>query len=267
MLLKPPLGSFPDLSHPLMQGMVGMQLFNEGCGELFRDTGLGANNNGVLSGADWIGGIAGTAVNFNGSSDTASIVMPSLFGLKTFSVVAMVRATDVSAAEEIVFEYSSDANYGGFYVNHRIANTVYMIESATGGTVTLWTTNSALTPGKWTQIAFTGNFNLTSNELVGYKDGIEDGILTTNGNNTGSLPSDTLYLGARNADSFYWNGAISYFFIFSRVLSALEIQSLHQNPFQMFSHNRVALWDLAAAGGPSFKTAWALNSNNLIGAH
>ncbi len=245
LLPKPALGTPLYTGHTLARGIQANYLFNDGAGDKLRDS-SNYGNHGTITGATWVG----DGLSFNGSSDFATVPQ-QLLGVKTFTVIVWAKATDGSAGDEIILEYTSNANSGGFHINYRDPTVDILIRSVAGGTTTGWQTDS-LTVGKWTQLAFTADFNLASGELVGYFDGLVNGLLTVDGNNTGSLSTDTLYVGSRGGSSLWFGGSISYAVIYNRVLSSTEIRQLYiyQRNLLFPDPNEIALRGgfVAAAG-------------------
>lgn len=182
-------------------------------------------NHGTITGATW----QGDGLSFNGSSDFATVPQ-QLLGVKTFTVIAWAMAADTSAGDELILEYTTNANSGGFYIDYRVAQIDYLTQTPIGGALTRWRTSDTLTVGVWTQLAFSVDFNLASGEIVGYINAQLNGSILGDGNNTGSLPNDTLYIGSRAGASLWFGGSIKHISIYNRVLLVNEIQQLFINP-------------------------------------
>ena len=62
MILKPPLGTQLNYSHPLSQGLVGYWLMNEGSGNQLNDLSLNGNDLAFYNTPQWVTGESGRAI-------------------------------------------------------------------------------------------------------------------------------------------------------------------------------------------------------------
>ncbi len=185
-------------------------------------------NDGTITGATWVG----DGLNFNGSSDFVAAPNIPLGGATKFTAIFMVKVADASAGDEMIVEYTTNANTGGFYMDYISTKQVrFYAESETGGANSQWTTADDMVVGKWTHLAMTVDFNNAGgSEVLGYLNGVLNGANSGAGDNTGTLQVDTLYVGSRAGSSLWFGGDIADVKIYNRALSASEIQALYIDP-------------------------------------
>jgi len=73
--------------------------FNEGTGTSLHDK-SGNGNDGTISGAQWMPGLSGTSLYFDGSNDYVRILDPHPFKLQKFTVTCWVKPEDPFVAQE-----------------------------------------------------------------------------------------------------------------------------------------------------------------------
>ncbi len=231
--------SFQSQTHSLLgSDLVGWWNFNEGSGTTAGDI-SGYDNHGNIIGATYVDGVpgtGGTALSFNGSSDYVSI--PSNTLLKnsvknSFTISAWVNSN------------ATGDQYGIFTISGSYTNgwTVYLrqgpqfsfigfIDGSSTGTKT--TPAGEIKSNEWYNIIY----SFDGSRIRGYVNGElkhnstlegEFDINPTNNTLTGRDPSI--------ASPGYWNGLIDDVRIYSRALTAQEIQALYAQTNGKYSAN------------------------------
>lgn len=167
-------------------------------------------------------------------------------GNPTWSIVLSVVSADAGIAGGL-----------GLYCERPNATQIVKIAGSAGGSgfaefvcrdasgnLAIITSSKVVNDGKPHVLAFT---RVASNSHIGYVDGINVGASSTNVN--GSFGATDAVIGADKAnDSADFNGAIPLVSLWNRALSATEIKSLSDNPWQIFKSQSRRIW-VGAAGG------------------
>lgn len=217
---KPPVGSVPNFSHSLSQGLVGWWLFNEQGGTKANDI-SGRYNNGTLTGGPtW----NNQSLSFNGVND--SIVVPDstswAFGTSDFSLSMWIKPTTV-AQYVFVSQYQDTNNRWIWFMEDA---TAMYFQNRTAGVLSpneSWTPN--LTIGMWQHLVLTRS----GNTWTVYKNA---SAVTGGSTDTGSVGnhSGSLEIGSQNAASSF-NGSIDDVRVYNRALSAQEVRTLYETPY------------------------------------
>jgi len=228
-LWKPSLGVQLNANHPLARGLVVYWLMNEGGGKAIYDL-SGNKNTGTFYGdTKWAPGKFGSCLSFDGIGDYVDCGPTN--GTKNKPALSISLWVKSNIIESTIL-YIMD-QYRNPYIFRFFWDTSERVEfdlGAAGGTVYARTAGSKLIDKAW-------------HHIVGVYDGKNvyiylDGILgPTTGITSGNTNSGTLSLniGAKNADTGFWNGLINNVMIYDRGLTAQEIQQLYREPFCMFS--------------------------------
>jgi hypothetical protein len=206
-------------------GMVAYWKFDEGSGTIAGDS-VGGND-GTIYGANWIDGVAGSALSFNAECETCPgdyvLVKDSQslnFGYGDFSMELWVKTSSDYAALIGKGTHGCDTNEGYgiwgsynrmyFWINNRLSNSLYY----DGGSYEDWTHITAVRQGNMLSMYLDG-------ELVTkkWRNPIKD-VTTT----------EDLYIGISN--TICWDslrgGSIDEAAIFNRALTADEIMEHYQ---------------------------------------
>jgi hypothetical protein len=237
---KPPLGSQINWGHPLSRGLVGCFLFNEGGGNLVRNSAIEkpypsvhlSNNNGTIVGADWVGTQKGIGLYFNGSSDY--ITHNDVFDVGTFdfSYSCWFRA-GWTAANEFRAMMGKTAATGATGRYYLIFNATKIEVQALNGLITI--AEAPYLDGRWHHAIVT--IDRDANALL-YIDTILKGTADVSAVN--GVNYDTTFhfgIGAYTdaaGTSFtqgWFNGNINNVLIWRRALSPSEIQQLYVEPY------------------------------------
>jgi Concanavalin A-like lectin/glucanases superfamily len=208
---------------------VGCWSMDKGSGTTISDKSLSMND-GTITGATWVSDDSerGTVLEFDGVADYVSIPdSPSLDARDELTILAWVKpySFNNSSYEGIVHKsYSGDpaqkTSYG-LCVNYNNARPRFFLstDNAYGQSLTA---NTSLVSYQWQHIAVT----YKSGDARIYRNGSSDGS-TTSITGTISTSSDPVTIGKRH--SFYFNGEIDEVRIYSKVLSADEIECIYDN--------------------------------------
>ncbi len=214
--------SFQSQTHSLLgSDLVGWWPLNEGSGTTANDI-SGYNNHATLynfSGNYWVDGISGTggnALKFNGTNN--------------FVRTGIIPASD-SFAISIWFKTTTVRNGDRLYWGHG-TNRAILANSGTGGNLTWYVqTNVTNTGYKVTADRFVLNewnnviLQYTGTQVESFINGVQDSVTE---NITGRSNASAFNLGTNyNNTSNWYNGTIDDVRIYSRALTASEIQTLY----------------------------------------
>jgi hypothetical protein len=264
---KPNLGAMLNYSHPLAKGLVCSYLFNERGGNNIKDT-SGRGFHGISNLPIWATDEMGPSHQFNNDPSYYyvdcgyPIIGSTLTGLTVECWFYNVSST----SSQMLAENGTSYNTNTFFLHYDTTVATYQfLVWKSGGTYgqrsTATITNFARfhhLVGVWTPSRTDLYFN-SIKSTVGLAANQLD--VLGNGNtalNLGRRPSATPTKGINY-------GKISVFRAWNRGLSDREVSQLYQSPYAMFQRDRAVIWKAPAAGGATFKPAWAMNCNRLIG--
>jgi len=236
---KPPLGSVINTNHPLSQGLVNCFLFNELTGLRIYD--LAKDNHGnLLNGPIWNPSNNGY-LQFDGNNDSIDFGDNLDIGLSNYTFCISFRASSLSGSLHGLFSKSiaTDAiqRYALFIYN-------------SGGNYKI---GAFISNGGSSDVQTASVLNVVTNvwyHVTVVFDRSDKVFLYINGNLDSSATISQLqavnfqssynfrlgsYGDAANNPSFFLNGLISNFQVYNRTLSAEEIRSLYENPYQFIS--------------------------------
>jgi hypothetical protein len=251
---KPPVGAVLNRSHPLAKGLVGCWLMNERGGATAFD--VSGNRRNVTIGNEAY--FTSRGLYCDGTNDYAYIN----YGLAAFPITLVVYGVHTSGQGSLMLSSSWSSQASNYWIGISTANTnVSQIQSRSSGTTTTVGTKS-VNDGYPHMIV--GVF--TSNSLRRlYTDGVFEAESTVE-SLSGVASHDRIGFSAiiRSSILYYESQPMIFAMIYGRSLAASEILSLYQSPYAMFQRDRAVIWKAPAAGA-TFKPAWAINCNRLIG--
>ena len=238
-LIKPPLGRKPKAT-PIRKGLV-LDLPMLGAGDL-NDYSLNGND-GVNNGAEWVDGENGTALS---TSNNNNVTLPESFDFtKPYTLIVWHQRLHTDTGWHQMFSQGNDFQFS------MIGSNVWLYSS--GGVL-----GASISVGEYSCDAVSGDGTTKTiwhnGEFVNSASGVASQIATPK-------------VGSYTNDLEAHDGKISRVLLYDHVLSAQEIKSLYDDPWQAWRRKNIALW--AAQGGvpPTGFEAWyAINANNLIGA-
>ena len=151
-------------------GLAGAWLFDEGSGDVAKDS-SGNGNDGVINNASWAAGHIGGALEFNGADANVEIPHGPALSVGQFTLMAWVNVPDFTGAWQTIMTQNTDGptrNYG-LYINNGSALIHYSFTSGNG-----WNSFNAASDvvnGEWRHIAAT--YDETT--FICYVDGVNDG--------------------------------------------------------------------------------------------
>jgi len=207
--------------------------FNEGSGNIVQDL-SGNGKNGIITGAVWIPGKYGSALDFTGGGKRVdSSDSTNLSGSFTFVTWVKTDNWDTGGGAlntVIASEVSSYSNYWAYLggTGGGLTITQFGLYDGTNNPKSAY----ASTPvNEWVQLV--GVRDVSSDSLLFYVNGILQGTVE---DTTTSVPVyEALNFGQmEEITSRDFHGQIDHVLIYSRALSASEIAQLYREPFCMF---------------------------------
>ncbi len=235
-------GEKPDFTHPLMQGCVGMWLFNAGAGS--RITNLAdptGNSDGIASGGlVWSGSPRGGAMAFDGVDDYVDVGdINATESIDSLSIGAWIKFSSLpSTIGRIVNKINAPGsayNSWSLYILKSTYTPQFLVVNAEGSSV-IASADTALNDGNWHYVV--GVYNGAN--LLLYVDGKIDSTpvaqtgLIANNSYSVKLGKDNVVSGACGGTACLFNGLIDDVHIYNRALSADEVRQLYSDPYQMF---------------------------------
>lgn len=226
-LQKPPPGTPLLPWHPLCAGLLALWPMNEAGGNKVYDVSghsLTGTWQGTL-GSQWGTGPHGAVGVFNGSNN--AVLMPTSTTLQWAS--GTPRTLAGWARLDAAGSYPMILSGGGTAASselrcHSTARTPEFSEEGGGNA----TSATAVAVGTWHHYCGTGTPTLSSI----YVDGVLQGTFAL----TASQQDSSAYaIGSRSGSSLFWTGQIAMVGIWSRALSAAEVQQLYTQPYCMFA--------------------------------
>jgi len=241
MNLKPQLGVQLNPSHPLVQGLVGCWLMNEGSGSKVCDL-SGNGNSGIVTDLSWQAGDRGPVLYGGAVGDGVNCGNDLSLQNDSYTIICRVKRT--TTTENQVYVSKSTWYGNNFYIhfnreadNRMVFNAGYgpsHVHVADTSFIDVWASYAiSHNVGEWSEVYYDGNKVGDTGSTAAPTDQTKD---LTFGINPGfaQYPCDGVN--------------IDYVLYFTRALSASEIQSLYINPYQMFDREPIELWAAASPG-------------------
>ena len=268
-LTKPPYRTPIDPANELSYGLAGAWTLNEGGGLIVYNAATwGASNNGSLTTGGsvvpaWTTGPNGAALQMATANDSY---------VECGEVAALNGTYNAT-----LFAISYQASAGNWAVG-KLTTSQYRFGMTTLSGTTYFTAEpNASNPTYPNCAAPTGSFSLAIvynaalsgwAGIAGYINGVPQ-TLTTGGANPNGAPltsnSDTVRIGYDASDTAYSTGRFDLVLLWpSRSLSAAEVLSLHNNPWQVFARPPYALYKSPALGSfpPRARIVFPLTNPN-----
>ncbi len=214
-----------------LPGLVGYWTFDDGTGTTAADS-SGNNYNMTLSGITWTTGMIGDAISASGTKQYGKTPAINLAGTSAVTVTLWVNRTYSTAGGHTLFEDSANFNSSttgfGFYPDDDTCNNMMVGERGNAG----YNINCYAQPssGVWHHFAVIYDKSQpASGEVTLYIDGVLQTPVQNymSSNNTNAFGSNILYVFSRGGSSEYTSGLMDDLRIYSRALSASEIQQIY----------------------------------------
>ncbi|MBN1444914.1 MAG: metallophosphoesterase [Candidatus Omnitrophica bacterium] len=212
---------------PDEEGMAGFWHFEEGQGEIAGDSSVNCNK-GTIRGAEWVEGISGKGLNFDGKTGYVDCGNPESMKMGTgdFTLEAWIK-TDSARTNDTVIQKVQDTYipYFSFFIE---GNKIRVLISKGGPSATGadWAiSDTSVTDGKWHHVA--GVFDRINGKILIYVDGKEDASADIKNvakdismNNSGNL---IIGAGPSGTDRFF-PGLIDEVRIYKKAVSEEDIK-------------------------------------------
>ena len=203
---------------PSDENLVGYWAFDDGSGSVAVD-GSGNGNDGTLVNmeeADWVDGVSGKCLSFDGSNEYVSIPNVILTNIWTLSMWFNIDTID---SYDMLYSGTDNTDIQLFFhaTSKHLTTSVENTERDTG-----WDVSAHY--GEWHHVVWTHN---NSNNTIVYIDG-EVVLNTTDATYTKS--DDNVCIGATLAGSFTIDGKIDEVRIYNRALTPSEVKALFLYP-------------------------------------
>lgn len=200
---------------------------NDGTG----GTAVAAVGPNITTGAAWdtpgANGSTGSSLNFNGSSHTGtSATTINYGGASTITVTFAINPDDITSTK-VILESGPvvDSNAltwliyfsgGSIYANINDSSTLNQQRSESC---------TAPSTGAWADIAVVFDVGTASGQIKIFINGVDQSTTLVSNFfvDTGAFSTQTLYVGARNASSLYYDGKIDDLRIYNREITGSEI--------------------------------------------
>ena len=212
-----------------IENIVGVWLFDEGAGNVVKDS-SGNNHDGEAFNTNWVEGIFGKALEFEGNSDSM-VKIPHFDGLnlEVFTVAAWIKVSELGGYQCIVAKDGNDPGgtlrtYGMFVIQDQAA-IHYSFRDAAG---THQTTNgtAAAADGEWRHVAMAYDGAM----IRGYVDAVLDIERPFSGppiTNDGPLT-----VGSDEVGNYFLKGIIDEVYVINSVLDEKDIAQLMSEQIQ-----------------------------------
>ncbi len=233
--------SFQSQTHSLLgSDLVGWWNFNDPTSR-YKDI-SGYDNHGSCTScpipADGVPGTGGSVMSFDGVSDYVRIESKSIFNTGTngsFTYSAWVKSDNYGPSQTVIARTNPCSNPGHFHIytdNHRVYLIFY--SNLEPGQVNHSSPANILEDERFHHIVWVKTWGQTGVKL--YVDGVSRTV-TGDSDRQGTTYGNPIFIGAQNripgvcvsdpSPSNYFNGLIDDVRIYSRALSASEIQTLY----------------------------------------
>lgn len=240
---KPPRGVVLNKTHSLSRGLIGCWLFNEGSGTQLTDY-SGSNNHGTLTSmdpsTDWVAGLKGTALDFDGSNDYVLMNDPVKFSdPNVLTVITSVYTAEEPDKRVTIIGHNNESSVFQFELYLAGGNNCHVDVIIPGFYVVTTDIFDWPDPGEWRQFAYSRSGSGAGTHKVWMEGELMS--LDVDNANSFSQATNATEFGRRASASQLWTGQIGYIYIYDRVLEDEEIKALYLNPYQIFTRSVVTL--------------------------
>ena len=224
-------------------GLTAYWSFDEGSGTTAEDV-IGGNDGTLNGDPNWVDGISGKALDFDGSGDYVDVAnSPDLNPTDAITITAWFKAESFAlgsyAWPSLVAKYTSGV--GGYSLSvqkiyestPQITASIYLEDLGPGGHITLQEAppTEVVLPNILYFTAMT--YNGSEFTLYRAKEGDATPSISAISSGSGKLATSDSHLNIAESPynpGRYWNGLIDEVRIYNRALTSAEIEYLYQNP-------------------------------------
>jgi hypothetical protein len=210
---------------PTPPNQVTALSFSEGSGTTAADSSGSGHNGTLLNGPTWTAGKFDNGVSLDGTNDYVSVANPSTlnFGTSDFTIALWLKR-QATGAEHTIFSKTASTAWTTGGKEFYISASDNKLKFGCAGLPELSSTGTITNDGLWHHVAVT--FNDSSNTVTFYIDGAASGGGTQN--LLADVSTHVVKLGG-HPHPHTFRGQVDEFRIFSRALSASEVQSKMNN--------------------------------------
>ena len=231
------------------KGLIGYWRFDEGTGTTAKDSSKNRND-GTVTGAKWVKGVMGSALQFNGVNDYVNVPAPKRGAPdKAVTVEAWIQPTGNNVHASLVFAGDEGLDFGIWLQGGAFWAGIWNSAGAQYSAVS----STSPTPGQWYHVAMT--CDLKAGKVVKlYVNGILNCTKPAAGTaiRSGHTSMD---IGGRMPNSWYFHGIIDEVKVFHRALSEEEIRK----PYADYMKRKAE--ELNTAGYKNSPWIWSANSD------
>jgi hypothetical protein len=201
--------------------VVGQWLFDEGAGDVAKDT-SGNKNDGKVNNAKWVTGKFGKALEFSGSNSNVEIQWAPVLSVEKFTLMAWVNVPGFTGTWQTIVTQNTDGpirNYGTFINN---AGGVIHYSFTFGKAWQSFDAKTGVVDGKWHHICATYD----KESFILYVDGIEDARQARNV--TPDTAKTVITIGSWVGGG-WMKGAIDEVALFNNALKPADIKNVISN--------------------------------------
>jgi len=216
-----------------VSGLLAYWKFDDGSGATAADSSGNGNTMTLVNGVSWVTGRIGGAVSANGTNQYGAEPSINLSGTQTVTVAFWANRTYSKTTESVLFEDTANYNgsttgFGFFADDTQCQGIQVALNGNVGYSVNCFAQPSS---GAWHfLVAIYDKTQAGTNQTKLYVDGVQQTptINLRTSQNTNNFGTNPVYLFSRGGTDFFSAGAVDELRIYSRALSAGEIQQLYQ---------------------------------------
>jgi hypothetical protein len=250
---KPPQGTPLDPSQGLCAGLAGVWVFNEGSGKTAYNIASGGNTNNAIfqpgtASPTWVNGTRSTAI-FAASASSQFANAGNIASLSGTFQASMFILGNVASGQALGAGRATTS--ADFFMLAASAGSVYVTGTMSNGVQGL--ADFATAPVGDCDMTFVYNGRLAAASVPAlYVNGLPKTLNIDTAFNTLGLATSTngFLIGWDQSDASFTNGRFDAVYLWTgRALSAAEVLSLHENPWQIFAPPLPFWWGQSSGGG------------------
>ena len=215
-------------------GLMGYWKFDDGSGSTAADSSGNSHAATLVNGISWVTGEVGGAISANGTNQYATIPAINLSSTSTVTVAFWANRTYSTTVESVMLENSTNYNnsttgFGFFPDDTQCKGIQAAVHGNVGYSVNCYHQPSS---GVWHHLTIIYDKTQAGTQQTAL---YIDGVLQTptsnysTAKNTNSFGSNATYLFSRAGSQYFNGGKIDDLRVYSRALTASEIQQLYQS--------------------------------------